>query len=142
VRFEWHQGLEGHSDADVVLHAVVDALLGAAGLGDIGQHYPNTDPRWKNASSLIFLGETGTALKEAGWQILNIDISVVAEQPKILHRRNDICSMIAKHLDMEASRVNLKATTNEKLGAIGRSEGIAAFAIATLKKTKYKGIID
>lgn len=134
VLFEGNIGLEGHSDADVVLHAVVDALLGAAGLGDIGQHYPNTEPEWKDVSSKIFLKETIKRLQTQGWQILNIDISVLAEHPKIICRKKEMIEQIAKEIGLECSKINMKATTNEKLGAIGRGEGIAAFAIATIRR--------
>lgn len=134
VFFEGHIGLEGHSDADVVLHAVVDALLGAAGLGDIGQHYPNTEPEWKNVSSKVFLKETAKRLYDLGWQILNIDISVLAEHPKIIYRKEEMIEAISKEVELERSKINMKATTNEKLGAIGRGEGIAAFAVATIRR--------
>ena len=134
VLFEGEQGLEGHSDADVVLHAVVDALLGAAGLGDIGLHYPNTDPRWKNADSKIFLKETAKRLQDENWQIINIDITVLAEHPKVMRRKEDIRTRISNEVGLDPSRINLKATTNEKLGAIGRGEGIAAFSVATIRR--------
>ena len=134
VLFEEEQGLEGHSDADVILHAVVDALLGAAGLGDIGLHYPNTDPQWKNADSKIFPKETAKRLQDENWQIINIDITVLAEHPKIIRRREDIRTRISNEVGLESSRINLKATTNEKLGAIGRGEGIAAFSVATIRR--------
>jgi 2-C-methyl-D-erythritol 4-phosphate cytidylyltransferase/2-C-methyl-D-erythritol 2,4-cyclodiphosphate synthase len=132
-------GLEGHSDADALLHAVVDSLLGAASLGDIGVHYPPTDPQWKNVSSLIFLQETGMILKEKGWSIVNIDSTVLAERPKVMARRQEICEAIARALDISPDRVSVKATTNEKLGAIGREEGIAAFATATLRRRQLTG---
>lgn len=127
-------GLEGHSDADAVLHAVVDALLGAASLGDIGLLYPNTDPRWKDEPSSTFLKESSTLILEHGWNIVNIDISVLAERPKIMVRRDDIQSKIAELTGLSPERVSIKATTNEGLGAIGRGEGIAAFAVATVRR--------
>lgn len=126
-------GLEGHSDADALLHAVVDALLGALSLGDIGLHYPNTDPRWKSCASLVFLEETAVLLRSKNCHILNIDASVLAERPKIMPRRTEICSAIAKACGIDPKRVSVKATTNERLGAIGRGEGIAAFAVATIR---------
>lgn len=127
-------GLEGHSDADALLHAVVDALLGAISAGDIGLHYPNTDPRWHNCPSLKFLEETAGLLTQQGWNITNIDATVVAERPKIMARKDEIIGAIANAVGIDPSRVSVKATTNEKLGAIGRSEGIAAFAIATVNR--------
>lgn len=132
VHFEGSCGLEGHSDADVLLHAVVDALLGAAGLGDIGQHFPNSDSCWKDASSTLFLRHAGQLLKDEGWRVQNVDVTVIAEQPRVMARSADICGKIAAALETDVSRVNVKATTNERLGFIGRGEGIAAMAIATL----------
>jgi 2-C-methyl-D-erythritol 4-phosphate cytidylyltransferase / 2-C-methyl-D-erythritol 2,4-cyclodiphosphate synthase len=134
VHFVGHPALEGHSDADVLLHAVTDALLGAAALGDIGEHFPNTDPRWHNEPSLTFLRHAGGLLREAGWQVSNIDITVIAETPKVMKRAEEIREKIAGALDLQPERVAVKATTNERLGAIGRGEGIAAFAIATIRR--------
>ncbi len=134
VHFPEHVGLEGHSDADVLLHAVTDALLGAAGLGDIGQHFPNTDPRWRGEPSLTFLLHSARLLSERGWRIVNVDISVVAEAPKIMKRADEIRAAISQALALDAERVSVKATTNERLGAIGREEGIAAFAVATIRQ--------
>jgi 2-C-methyl-D-erythritol 2,4-cyclodiphosphate synthase len=134
IKFEGAPGLEGHSDADVLLHAIVDALLGAAAMGDIGVHYPPSDPTWKNVSSLRFLAETGNRLRTAGWGIVNIDATLLAEIPKVMPRRHEMIAAIAETLQIEPSRINVKATTNEKLGAIGRSEGIAALASATVKQ--------
>lgn len=127
-------GLEGHSDADAVLHAVVDALLGAASLGDIGEHYPNTDPRWKDEPSGTFLKESTALLRENGWDVVNIDVSVLAERPMIMVKRDEIRSKIAELSGIGPDRVGVKATTNEGLGAIGRGEGIAAYAVATIKR--------
>jgi 2-C-methyl-D-erythritol 4-phosphate cytidylyltransferase/2-C-methyl-D-erythritol 2,4-cyclodiphosphate synthase len=134
VQFEG-PGLEGHSDADVVLHAVVDALLGAVGLGDIGEHYANTDPRWKDAPSSLFLKESVGKLAQAGWHVVNIDVSVIAERPRLAGKREDVRRAIATLAGLPVERVSLKATTNEGLGAIGRGEGVAAFAVATVKQT-------
>lgn len=136
VRFAEATGLDGHSDADVVAHAAVDALMGATGMGDIGVSYPNTDPAWHGAPSSRFLEETAQRLNAEGWQIVNVDISVLAEAPKIMPRRLDMCQAIAKALKIDADRVSVKATTNERLGAIGRGEGIAAFAVATVRRTR------
>lgn len=128
-------GLEGHSDADVVLHAVVDALLGAAGLGDIGERFPDTDPQWKDSPSAAFLKDSARLVQKAGWEIVNIDVSVLAERPRIMPRRDEIRRTIAELAGFDTSRVNVKATTNEGLGAIGREEGVAAFAVATLRRS-------
>ena len=128
-------GLEGHSDADVVLHAVVDALLGAAGLGDIGEHFPDTDPQWKDSPSSTFLKKSARLVQKAGWVIVNIDVSVLAEKPRIMPRRDEIRRVIAELAGTDTDRVSVKATTNEGLGAIGREEGVAAFAVATLRRS-------
>ena len=133
VRFDG-PGLEGHSDADAVLHAIVDALLGAAGLGDIGDHYPNTDPRWKGEPSSTFLKETAQKLTAEGWNVVNIDVSVIAERPRLSERRTEIRSVVAGLVGIGTERVSVKATTNERLGSIGRGEGIAAYAVATIKR--------
>ncbi len=125
------QGLSGHSDADVVLHAVMDALLGAAGLGDIGVHFPPTDEKWRGSSSLDLLRIVHDLLP-GDWQIENIDATVVAEYPRIGPYRDAMRQAIATTLQLEPSRVNIKATTNEQLGFIGRGEGIAALACAAL----------
>ena len=127
-------GLEGHSDADALLHAAVDALLGAASMGDIGVHYPPSDPQWKNCPSIRFVEETGQRLKVAGWKVENLDMTLIAETPKIMSRSMEIRTVIATALGIEPTHVNVKATTNEGLGAIGRHEGIAAMAIATLRR--------
>lgn len=125
-------GLEGHSDADALLHAVVDAVLGAASLGDIGEHFSNKDPRWKDKASVFFVEHARDLVREQGWRILNADVSVIAERPRILPRRDAIRRVIADALGLEIDRVSVKATTNEGLGAIGRGEGVSAFAVATL----------
>ena len=132
LEFDDRPGLEGHSDADAVLHAVVDALLGGACLGDIGEHFPNTDPRWKNRDSGHFLHHASLLLAENGWKITNIDVSILAERPKITPVRAQMQARIAELAGIDPSRVSVKATTNEGLGAIGRGEGIAAFAVAGL----------
>ena len=130
VRFESDWGLEGHSDADVLLHAVGDALLGAAGLGDLGEHFPPGDARWRDASSLDLLARIATLLRERGASIANVDAMLIAEAPKLAPHRAAMCANIARGLGIEASRVSVKATTNETLGAIGRREGLAAMAVA------------
>lgn len=134
VRFDG-PGLDGHSDADVLLHAVTDSILGAVSLGDIGQHFPNTDPQWRGAASTVFLHHAARLVREAGWEILHLDATVIAEQPKIMSKAREIREAIAASVGLAADRVSVKATTNEKLGALGRSEGIAAFAVATVRQT-------
>jgi len=126
-------GLEGHSDADVVLHALCDAILGAAGLGDIGEHFPNTDPKYKGASSSIFLKEVNEKIKKVGWQLENVDVVILAEAPKLKDFKAKMKYHIARELGIEETQVNIKAGTNEGLGFIGAKEGIAAYAVALLK---------
>lgn len=125
--------LEGHSDADVGLHAAVDAILGAIAQGDIGTHFPPSDPQWKGADSSMFLKHAGKLLQEIGASVINIDITIICEKPKILPHCNKMRETIAKILDIEISRVSVKATTTEKLGFAGRGEGIAAQAISSIK---------
>ena len=132
VRFEGTPGLEGHSDADAALHAVVDAILGAAALGDIGRLFPNTAPRWKDEPSATFLKAAAESAKKAGWSIEHVDLTILAEQPKVSDRVEEMKAAIAHALQIEPAAVSIKATTNEGLGAIGRGEGIAAYAVATL----------
>ncbi|MBX3096457.1 MAG: 2-C-methyl-D-erythritol 2,4-cyclodiphosphate synthase [Fimbriimonadaceae bacterium] len=134
IEFDDRPGLDGHSDADVLLHAAVDALLGAAGMGDIGHHYPPTESEWKNCSSRRFLVETGHRLRSSGWSIVNLDLTVVGERPRIHPRRGEVVAAIAADLALPVMRVNLKATTNERLGALGRGEGLAAMAVATITR--------
>ena len=125
-------GLEGHSDADVLLHAICDALLGAAALGDIGKHYPNTDPRFKDISSLKLLSMVNDLLITRGYQINNIDSTVVLEAPKISSFIPAMQQNISESLSLSITQVSVKATTSEGLGAIGRGEGCAAFAVASV----------
>lgn len=129
VEIPYERGLAGHSDADVVLHAIADALLGAAGLGDIGVHFPPSDPQWRDADSRDLLRRVG-AMLAPDWTIVNIDASVIAEAPKIGPYREAMRAAVAAALDLDPRRVNIKGTTNEQLGAVGRGEGIAALAIA------------
>jgi 2-C-methyl-D-erythritol 2,4-cyclodiphosphate synthase len=126
-------GLEGHSDADVLIHAIADALLGAAALGDIGQHFPNTDPEWKNVRSIVLLEKIHQMLIRQSCRIVNIDATLIMEKPKISGYTKLMCETLSVLLDIEVSQINIKATTNETLGALGRSEGAAAIAIATLQ---------
>jgi len=125
-------GLAGHSDADVLLHAIADALLGAAGLGDMGQHFPSDDPEWKDASSLDLLARTLALVREAGFDVENIDATVIAERPRLAPHIPAMRERIADALGIASGRVNVKATTNEGLGALGRGEGIAAMAVVML----------
>lgn len=133
VRIEHEMGLAGHSDADVLTHAVIDALLGAAGLGDIGQHFPDTDERYRDADSVGLLDEVVARVRAAGMQIVNVDATVVMERPKLAPHREAIQELIGGMLDLAGGRVNVKATTGEGMGFVGRGEGVAALAIATLR---------
>jgi 2-C-methyl-D-erythritol 2,4-cyclodiphosphate synthase len=135
IEIPYEQGLEGHSDADVLLHAVCDALLGAVSLGDIGILFPNTDPAYKGIASLRLLATVGERVRQAGWQPINIDVTVVAEAPKLAPYRPRIQQVIADGLGIAPERVSLKATTSEKMGFVGRREGIACWAVATLRGT-------
>ena len=130
------RGLEGHSDADVLSHAVADALLGTIGAGDIGQHFPNTDESIRGISSMAILERVGNLLTEKNARVVNIDATVIAEAPKLAPHTLIMRQNIAAALKMDAADVSVKATTNEKLGPIGRSEGIAAMAIATIDIVK------
>jgi 2-C-methyl-D-erythritol 4-phosphate cytidylyltransferase/2-C-methyl-D-erythritol 2,4-cyclodiphosphate synthase len=125
-------GLLGHSDADVGLHALTDAILGALGAGDIGQHFPPSDARWKDAESRVFLRHAGSLVAEAGGHIRHLDVTVICERPKIGPYRDAMAACIAEALGIDGARVSVKATTTEGLGFTGRGEGIAAQAIATL----------
>jgi len=126
------KGLQGHSDADVLTHAIMDALLGAAGLGDIGMHFPDTDPTYKNANSLILLEEVTKLIAKEGWQVENIDATIIAQAPKLSPHREKIIQNIAKHLKIEPTAVNIKAKTEEGLGFTGTEQGIAAQTVALL----------
>lgn len=128
------KGLEGHSDADVLLHAISDALLGALALGDIGQHFPNTDSRWKNVDSSIILKHCCELVKSKGYSISNIDSMLALESPKLLPFIEQIRNNIAKFLEVTPSQISVKATTTEKLGFVGRAEGAVAMATVLLIK--------
>ncbi|HEY6721458.1 MAG TPA: 2-C-methyl-D-erythritol 2,4-cyclodiphosphate synthase [Burkholderiales bacterium] len=132
VTIPFDKGLEGHSDADVLIHAVCDALLGAAALGDIGRHFPDTDPKYKNADSRLLLREVERKVRDAGFLIANIDATIIAEAPKMAPHIPAMVENIAAELEIRPGQVNVKAKTAERLGAIGRGEGIAAQAIALL----------
>ena len=133
VRFDTDWGLEGHSDADVLSHAIGDALLGAAALGDLGTHFPPTEPRWKDASSLDLLVRIRALLDGKGARVVNVDATLIAEGPKLAPARERICGNIAGALGIEPARVSVKATTNERLGSLGRGEGLAACAVAMVE---------
>jgi 2-C-methyl-D-erythritol 4-phosphate cytidylyltransferase/2-C-methyl-D-erythritol 2,4-cyclodiphosphate synthase len=132
VRLAHDRGLTGHSDADVALHAVVDAILGAAGAGDIGQHFPPSDPRWRGAPSSRFIQHAVALAHEAGLRVGNVDLTVICEAPKIGPHRDAMLARLAELLGVAIEAVNVKATTTERLGFAGRGEGIAAQAVATL----------
>ena len=125
-------GLEGHSDADVVLHAICDALLGAAGLGDIGEHYPNTDPKYKGISSSLLLKTTNQKVNDMGYKVSNVDVMIMAEEPKLQDYKSKMRFHIAFELAVDETQVNVKAGTNEGLGFIGAKEAIAAYAVISL----------
>jgi len=133
VEIENTMGLDGHSDADVLCHAVCDALLGAVAAGDIGTHFPNTDPRWKDADSLELLAAVGKKVNDMSYKIVNIDVTVIAEAPVLSPRIPAMRKNIAGKLGVPTEDVSVKATTAEKMGALGREEGIAALAVATVE---------
>lgn len=133
VEFPGEVGLAGHSDADVILHAIADALLGAAALGDIGRHFPDTDSQYKGISSILLLEQTAKVLSEAGWEVVNIDATLIAERPRIAVRVPDMQSKIASVLETDPERISIKATTAEKIGDIGVGAGAACHAVATVR---------
>ncbi len=132
ISIEFDLGLDGHSDADVLLHAITDAILGAAGLGDIGEWFPNTDMNWENADSGIFLRQAVEEIQRLGWKISNLDCTVHAERPKLSPFKKIMAERIASLLEIEPGRVNVKAKTGEKVGPVGRLESIDADAIVLL----------
>ena len=132
VHFPEETGLSGHSDADAVLHAIIDALLGAAGLGDIGRHFPPDDPAYAGADSRVLLRRAQEMISEMGYRVENVDVTVIAERPRLAPYIPQMVLAIAQALSLEPDCVNVKATTNEGIGAIGRGEGIAATAVALL----------
>ncbi|MBE6935263.1 MAG: 2-C-methyl-D-erythritol 2,4-cyclodiphosphate synthase [Ruminococcaceae bacterium] len=134
VTIPYEKGLLGHSDADVLTHAVMDALLGAAGLGDIGRHFPDTDERFRGISSLLLLDHVRTVLENAGYRPGNLDATVIAQRPKLAPYIEEMRQKIAETLRIPAENVNIKATTEEKLGFSGRGEGIAAHAVALIER--------
>ena len=136
VKIDHSLGLLGHSDADVLLHAVSDALLGAAGLGDIGRHFPDTDPQYKGADSLKLLEEVARKVAAAGYRISNIDVTMIAQKPKLKDHIPQMEANIAAAVKVDASRINVKATTEERLGFTGREEGLRCHAVCLLEESE------
>lgn len=134
VDIPYDRGLLGHSDADVLLHAIIDALLGAAGLGDIGRHFPDTDPRYQGADSRVLLRATRDMLSERGWRIINIDSTINAQRPKMAPHIPAMVASIAEDLALPSECVNVKAKTGERLGFVGREEGISCDAVALIER--------
>ena len=128
------KGLDGHSDADALLHALCDALLGAVGAGDIGRHFPDTDPEWKGISSIVLLKQVTAICRDKGFEIANVDTIIVAQKPKLAPFFPDMKKNIAHAMAIDIERINIKATTTEKLGFVGKEEGIATYAVALLYK--------
>ena len=135
VKIPYEKGLLGHSDADVLLHAVSDALLGAAGLGDIGKHFPDTDPRYKGADSLELLRVVARRVQEAGYRVSNIDVTMIAQRPKLKDHIPQMVKNIASAVGIAENRVNVKATTEEKLGFTGSGEGMSCHAVCLLEES-------
>ena len=127
-------GLLGHSDADVLTHAIMDAMLGALSLGDIGHYFPPSDPQWQGADSLVLLAQVQQLINDQGWSINNIDSTIVAEQPKLKPHLKAMRDRLGEILHLTSDRISIKATTNEKLGPVGREEGICAYAVVLLSK--------
>ena len=134
VEIPSERGLDGHSDADVLAHAVIDALLGAAGLGDIGEHFPDSEERYRDADSLQLLGTVLEMVRGLGLQVVNVDCTVVMEQPRLGPHRGEIRERLARALELAGERVNVKATSGEGMGFVGRGEGVAALAIVSLAR--------
>lgn len=130
-----HLGLLGHSDADVLTHSIMDAMLGALSLGDIGHYFPPSDPKWKGADSLVLLAQVGQIISDQGWSVNNIDSTIVAEQPKLKPHLKAMRDRLGVILNLSSDRISIKATTNEKLGPVGREEGISAYAVVLLSKS-------
>ena len=134
VEVSYHLGLLGHSDADVLTHAIIDAILGAAALGDIGTHFPDTDARYKDMDSLVFLRDVVEKVRLRGYQIENIDSTIIAQRPKLAPYISEICTRLAETLNVAVEQVNVKATTAEELGVVGEGKAIVAHAIACLSR--------
>jgi len=140
IDIPFNKGLGGWSDADVLTHAIIDALLGAAALGDIGSHFPSGEPQYKDISSLVLLKRVVDKLKENGWQIVDVDATIVAEKPKLRDFIDRMRQQVSQTLGIALSQVSLKASTSAQLGFIGRGEGMAAYAVAMVKGSKDEGI--
>ena len=134
VELAHDRGLAGHSDADVLAHALIDALLGAAGLGDIGQHYPDTDERWREADSMALLHEVAGFLREHGWTVRHLDATVLCEAPRLDPHRDEMRARLADSVGIAPLDVNVKFSTGEGMGFVGRGEGVAALAVATVER--------
>ena len=134
VTIPHERGLDGHSDADVLLHAIADALLGAAGLGDIGRHFPDSDPKWRGADSVVLLRTVSGLVRDAGYNVVNVDATIIAQAPKMAPHIAAMNAAIAAAIGIEVGAVNVKAKTTERLGFTGRGEGIAAEAIALIER--------
>ncbi len=132
VEIPHERGLDGHSDSDVLAHALIDALLGAAGLGDIGEHFPDTDERWRDADSIQLLEAVAAMVSARGMTMVNVDCTVIMEAPKLAPHRQAIRRRLAEAVGLEIKRVNVKASTGERMGFVGRGEGVAALAVAAL----------
>jgi 2-C-methyl-D-erythritol 2,4-cyclodiphosphate synthase len=133
VEIPCERGLAGHSDADVLAHAIADALLGAAGLGDIGEHFPDTDERWRDADSIELLRAVLARVRADGLELVNVDCTVIMQEPKLSPHREAIRARLAEALALETRRVNVKASTGERIGFVGRGEGVAALAVVSLQ---------
>jgi 2-C-methyl-D-erythritol 2,4-cyclodiphosphate synthase len=136
IEIPFERGLDGHSDSDVLTHAVIDALLGAAGLGDIGHHFPDTDERWRGADSIALLEQVAAMLVERGLRVVNVDCTVIMEAPKIAPHRDAIRARLAAALGLGEGQVNVKASTGERMGFVGRGEGAAALAITAIEEER------
>ena len=139
VEISFDRGLDGHSDADVLVHAIIDALLGAAGLGDIGTHFPSSDPRYKDVSSIALLRQISALLQNHGWQVDNIDATIVAEQPRLSPFIPQMRQIIGETLGIGVEQVGVKSTTAKGLGFLGQGEGMAAHAVALVDKVTQEG---
>ncbi len=137
IEFPGERGLAGHSDADVLLHAIIDALLGGAGLGDMGRHFPPDDPQWAGADSGALLARTCEMVRSAGFEVVNVDATVIAERPRLVERLDEMRVRIAGIIGIDRARVNVKATTNDAVGEIGRGDAMAALAVVSLNDENF-----
>ena len=137
IKIPYEKGSYGHSDADVLIHAICDALLGAANLGDIGKHFPDSDPRFKNIDSKVLLKEVDSLLKKNGYSINNIDSTICLQEPKIEKYINEMHKTLSHCISLDQENISIKATTSEKLGFIGKKEGVSAYAVVLIKKNNF-----